>query len=636
MILKKIISAVCLLFLCGIVTAQKHASLIDTTISLKEFTVISEKRQQFAVGQKKEVFDSLQKMPLISSNLAELLEAQSRVFIKSYGSGSLATSSIRGGSANQTAVLWNGFNLQHPMHGVLDMSLIPGIIIDDISINPGSSSALWGSGAVGGNVSINNTPAFGNGFAFKNITTAGSFGDYRQQNKIHYSNQKFSNNTSLFYHQAKNDFVFINSSLAEQSEQRQTNSEFLQKGFLQENYFLINSSQLLSLRLWYQDADRQIPPTMLQNSSSANQKDQSLRAAASWEKKSEKTDLIIRSALFNEYLLYSDEIFGINSTSRAISSIFEAEFFHRYSNTQNFHFGINNIYNIARSEGYSFSPTQHRMAAFGSWRMSDKRNVFRMSWNLRQKIADGKAVPLTPSAGLELKLMKPLLLKINGGRSYRLPTFNDLNWSPGGNPNLLPESGWNQEVGMVLSGKNKFTYSIELTAFNRHIDNWIIWLPQDGFWTPQNLMKVWSRGTEGSFNLEYSSGKYLLRWNAITNYVISTNEKAKTENDVSIGKQLIYTPMYSGNSNFSLLIKNFHIQYNYMYTGYRYISSDNSEFLEPNHQHNIYAGQTFKLKESSGTLFFRVNNIFNTQYQAIAWRPMPGRNYQTGIIINIK
>ncbi len=39
--------------------------------------------------------------------------------------------------------------------------------------------------------------------------------------------------------------------------------------------------------------------------------------------------------------------------------------------------------------------------------------------------------------------------------------------------------------------------------------------------------------------------------------LLSTNQKAKTENDASVGRQLIYTAMYTGSAGLQLKFKDF-------------------------------------------------------------------------------
>src|SRR5665213_1406037 len=127
--------------------SQEHK---DSIKQLPVVEVSSSRLNTFASGNKSETFDSTLLNHYSTGNLADLLANESQVFIKSYGLGSLAMSSFRGAGAEQTAVLWNGFNLQSPMNGLLDLSLVPINFMDEVRLQYGGAGALWGSGAVGG------------------------------------------------------------------------------------------------------------------------------------------------------------------------------------------------------------------------------------------------------------------------------------------------------------------------------------------------------------------------------------------------------------------------------------------------------------------------------------------------------
>ena len=146
---------------------------------------------------------------LPAQNLGELLNTESGTFIKTYGSGSLATSSIRGGSAGHTLVLWNGFSLQSPVLGLLDLSLLPLSSAEEISLQKGGNSALWGSGAIGGVIALNNKSDFNNKI-FTNIkSTFGSFGNFNQEVKFGFGNSRVQSVTKLIHQQGENDFKYF-------------------------------------------------------------------------------------------------------------------------------------------------------------------------------------------------------------------------------------------------------------------------------------------------------------------------------------------------------------------------------------------------------------------------------------------
>jgi outer membrane receptor protein involved in Fe transport len=77
----------------------------------------------------------------------------------------------------------------------------------------------------------------------------------------------------------------------------------------------------------------------------------------------------------------------------------------------------------------------------------------------------------------------------------------------------------------------------------------------------------------------------------------------------------------------------------------RYTSPDNQQWLPAFSLGSLSAGYALVLPRSAEkrelhsiretlTLQLGVQNIFNTDYQVIAWRPMPGRNYTVTLTWN--
>src|SRR5581483_8338030 len=107
--------------------------------------------------------------------------------------------------------------------------------------------------------------------------------------------------------------------------QVQTNAELKQYGLLAENYFMINEKQKINVCFWYQFNDRNIPPIMLQTINKSNQKDESYRITSQWQRTGEKVTSLVRMALFNEGLIYTDSASSIRSVSNSQTFIAEAE-----------------------------------------------------------------------------------------------------------------------------------------------------------------------------------------------------------------------------------------------------------------------------------------------------------------------
>ncbi|HET6226635.1 MAG TPA: TonB-dependent receptor plug domain-containing protein [Bacteroidia bacterium] len=626
---------------------------MDTIKALNTIEVSTPHVRAQATGNRIQSFDSTLMNRYATNNLAELLNAESDVYIKSYGLGTLATTSIRGGGSNHTIILWNGFNLQNPMYGPQDLSLISNNFFNDVMVQYGSAGATWGSGAVGGAIHLNNTAVYDKGFSVVSGATFGSFSDKQEHANIEWSKKRFISSIKLSNHTAKNNFPFQNTSLPEQPIQRQTNAELRQVGVLNENYFQINDKQKINARFWYQNASRNIPPSLGQIKNVSNQKDESYRITSEWQRSSERLLLTVRAGHFYETLIYDDTLNVIHSINKSRVTIAEAESKFYLTKFDMITLAVNNTYSEAVSEGYEKNPHQDRVALIGSYKIHNKKNTLNGFVNIRKEFIqpDHQEVdtivftpfkskpaltkasqPFTYSIGSDGSLFKCLSFNIAVAQHYRIPTFNDLYWAQGGNIALKPENGWGEEAGITFKKEShRFSVLFNANVFNRNINNWVLWTPtSSGYWAPANIMKVWSRGAEYRLTVKYTIQKITFTLNALWNYTLSTNEKAKAINDGSLGKQLIYTPMYKGNASFGITYKKFNITYNQKYVGYTYTSVDNKHYLKPYLIGGLKLSQVFTISGFKLQTFVSASNLFNSSYEVIDSRPMPGRNYQIG------
>ena len=83
-------------------------------------------------------------------NLSDALKNNSAMHIKEYGLNGLSTLSVRGMSAQHTAIYWNNFNLQSCMNGLIDLNLLPSFFIDNTEVNTSSCVSSPGSGSLAG------------------------------------------------------------------------------------------------------------------------------------------------------------------------------------------------------------------------------------------------------------------------------------------------------------------------------------------------------------------------------------------------------------------------------------------------------------------------------------------------------
>ena len=601
------------------------------TITVNTFELIENNIPQ---QYKKTSFDSISIVE--SQNLSELIQQHSSVFIKDYGPGSLSSISFRGTGASHTQVEWNGMLLNSPMLGQIDFSLYPTIFFNDAELHHGAATLMDRNGALGGSVLLKNTPNFENKNAAFIKQSIGSYHSYKTEasSSFHQNNWLFE--TQLFYFNAKNDFEFKNISKKDLPIEKQINAEVLQYG-LQQGFYRKTKNGSFGARIWFFDSNRNLAPAITKDTSNENQKDQSLRAMLEYHNTINRLELNISSGLIKDVLIYEDMSAKIYSKSNTYSfdNLINTNYYlNKKTNIVN---NLNIHFETAESGGY----TNPKERTNGSWMTGGILNFGRIQFNIFNRFIALNNVfnPFAPSVGAKLKVLnkEQLYIKANAGINYHYPTLNDLYWNPGGNINLKPEKAKMIEAGFAYTKTIKNTeITADVIGFYNYVSNWIIWLPTEySYWSPTNLKEVENKGIEATFNINSTLNKLTIKHNANYAYTASTNMKTNNELDNSINKQLIYMPFHKFNYTLSASYKKTSIYYNYSYTGLRFISPDNNWYMPDYFIHNVSISQQVKLKKISLTASFKVNNILNQDYQSIAYRAMPGRNFLFSISLTL-
>ena len=609
------------------------AQLADTTLYLKPVIISTTKAEAQKTTNRIESLDTSAYARLTSSSVADLLNREAGLFIKSYGAGSLATVSLRGSAAAHTAVYWNGFNLQSPMHGVTDLSLIPSFLIDNVTVQYGGNGALGGSGSIGGAIHLKQNSFYDKGLQLQVLSSVGSFEHYREGIAVGYGGKKFTTQTRYYHEQSKNNFPFRRVYDYDKNIVNQTHAANYQNGFSQDNSFKTGNQQF-GIHAFYLQSFKEIPPLMNATRSTAEEEDKNARVSADWQLIKKKYSLNVMAGYLNEQLNYNDSITKIYTKSNAISFVGEVNVLFPLFNTHELRISISGNAAKARADGYHEYKHRDQLNATAAYQLKHKER-FTLLLGLSKAISQGNLLPLLPSVGAKFLVNNYFSIKANAASVYRLPTLNDLHWQPGGNPTLQPEKGFVSDVAIVFSAvKKNFNIGFDAGAFNNKISNWIIWLPNENqVWSPANVNKVWSRGLEVSSVVALTFDNLTFRCKANYEYGLSTNERVRNDVASSFNKQLIYTPRIQSKINSSLGYKGFELHYNHSYTGYRYVTSDNEYFLEPFNASSIGLLKTFYIKQVTLQWNFTIENLWDEQYQVIAYYAMPGRYYETGVLM---
>jgi vitamin B12 transporter len=575
---------------------------------------------------------------LLSKNegqsVAQLLQAHTSLFIKQYGSHQLTTISIRGGSAQQTQIFWSGFNANNAMLGQLDLSTLPISSINDAQLILGSQSTAYGSGAIGGVLSMNENKIFKsipNEIIFN--TSIGSYENYAASLKLKFSRKNFSSQSSFYLSDSKNDFEFTNRLKPENGIQKMQHSEGKYFGMTENLQIKINSKNFLNYNLWWHQQERNIAPTLLQTKSVAKQYDAFLKNNIAFTHFFDKSKCTISSALMSDRLNYEN---GFISNSRVVSWMnfanLETKIFNGFVwNTKIQYNSISAHFNEYEKQKTVLS--QYQFTSSLEKLFFKKINT---SIAIRYELQNKNSTPVIVQLGSEYAFHKNFTFKINGGNTFRWPTLNDLYWREGGNINLKPEYGWQAESGLAHKfAIGNLSSEISSTFFYRNINDWIIWVPSSNFWSPENIAKVESKGFENKIFMQYKKKEFTSYIQFNYDHTLSTNKKKRFENDATYNKQLVYTPIQQVLTELGIAYKKSSVSFNRKFNGYRYTIADNTNYLEGFWVSNVALSQAVKIKKTVASLHFTINNLENKNFEYIAFYPTMGINYKISITIKI-
>ncbi|MDD2964187.1 MAG: TonB-dependent receptor plug domain-containing protein [Bacteroidales bacterium] len=610
-----------------------HGQQPDSVIALREVAIVATPVRQVSTSTFNEniapqIISRFQTQPL-----SNLLSRNSSIQINQYGPGGLSTVSLRGSGSSQTAILWNGFNLQSPMNGGMSLSQIPLHFVDAIQVNHGGQSAQKGSSAIGGVIQINNNAEPTPGTTVSLTQSMGSFGHLFSGIKLNYAVGAVAFSTRIFRQSATNDFPFINTARFGRPEMKQTNAGMLQYGMLQTAFWQIKPGQQLTARIWLQRYDKNIPPLMTNLDSRQNQIDNDYRFMAEWKGSKNNLQWNLRSGYLYNKQLYSDKATATFADNRASSWQTNFEGMMRLSARHTLVLQAGNSLETGQSDNYTALRKRNIAWLMAGYKLSLSNNRFVMTANLREELTDLNATTPTFALGTDLALSKHLNIHSNIARSFRMPTLNDLYWNVWGNPNLRPEEGYTADLGLNFAcGNKQWKTTGNATAYSNWINHWIIWMPKGSIWTPENLKKVWSRGIETQGTLSYTGSQMGTSLQVKYQYT----RVSQTDNNPGVEtRQLIYQPYHKGVATLELSYHQSELSITQSFTGRRYTNETNTSWLDRFSITDLTISTRFLKDKWDATLQFKLNNLADVTYQTIAWYAMPGRNFEIAINLSI-
>lgn len=599
------------------------------TLKIQEVVIIRKQISSEQPGFKFYDIDSvrLADYPLLS--LAELLKETTPLFIKYYGSGGTATSSFRGTSAGHTQLMWNGININDPMVGQTDFSLIPSGMMDNIMVSFGGASMDLGNGAIGGIINLENQPDWKKQTYIDGIAGAGSFGKFSGLIKASTGNEYFQSVTKAFINSSENNFPYLDEAPATGPMMKsRENNQLVQKGLMQEIY-LRKSENILSARIWYQAASRDLPGSIQYGYAGEKQSDESFRTLVNYDLVKDRKDFFATAAFMLTNLNYTSQLYSIDSRNKVATYVMKGGMTAPLGDYSRLKIVLSDELNAIETNNYSKNIRRNNasLTVSAERKMGDRLGAVAL---LRETLDDNSVLIPDFSAGIEYRIVRgeEHYLKLNVSRNSKIPSLNDRYWNPGGNPELRNEYAYSYEIGYKVDQllAPELILGSEVNYFNNYIRDLIQWHPDNSsFWKADNIGSVNSSGVESSANLKYKAGNLSLDLNA--GYSFTRAREINSETGGNSGKQLIYIPKNQVNASVHLALKNLYSIWAVNFTGPVFTNPDNSEFLDSYTLNSFTGGAKLNFKGNVFDLRFRVENIFDISYQSIAFYPQPGRSF---------
>ncbi len=598
-------------FLCQAVAFGQ----LDSIQELPEVVLADRQLINFSKGFKLEkLADSIVKRN--PASLTDVLRYNSSIYFKENGNGMVSSPSFRGTNAAQTAVIWNGININSVFTGQTDFNTISPFNYNEISIRSGGGGVQYGSGAVGGSVHVNNNFSFDEadrtefGMRYGSFSTLGGNAATTKTWGDNYLN------VGVDFISSDNDYDYVGKN------KKNLHGEYLRFTATLNQARRLNRG-VVSLNSEYSYNDRNFSGS-LNTIGRDGYKDVNTRNLLQLRQKYGRFNTTARVAhLFEHFRYYPDSEGIVFSEGRANSLIGGIESETMLGKAIKIMAKVE--YTLIDAQGDNTGNNERRTFSVVMLMNHKLSKNFNYGINLRKDFSNDFENPFLFSADAKWTLSQSYALRLNGSKNYRVPTFNDLYWYAGGNYKLKPETSYQVELGQEFHFGN---FIVDLAAFYISSEDLIKWVSGNGsLWRPSNISKAQNFGVEAKAN-------YGIRFNKHQKLDIQLLYSYTNAEDKEKQKQLIYVPSHNANFLLNYGFKNLSAYFQGMFTGKAFSTTDNSDFVEASTIFNLGVDYSFSTIPNI-SIGGRIKNIFNTYYENVAYRPMPSRNFQIFLNFNI-
>ncbi|MGQ9707166.1 MAG: TonB-dependent receptor plug domain-containing protein [bacterium] len=538
----------------------------------------------------------------------DMLEGMSGIDVISYGSGGgLRTLSIRGSSSTQSLILYNGIPLNSAYDGTMDLGLLPSSSIDRVEVIKGPLSALYGSNGIGGTINIITSPfvlgvdksSVGGGYS------VGSYGFNGLTGNLYYSNNNLGFKVGIDHNEGDGF---------------RKNSDFYSDEV--DLNFSMKPSDIIRLDVMGFTKEGEL----------------GVIGPLSFEDETAREEDNIKSIVNNVNIEIGDRGFMRGSLSvikrerHYMSKMWMTDSLHNlttFSGSLEFNIRTTDVYTLTL--GVDLSDDELSSTDIG-YRITQNTGIFLQNMVLfgRLTYINGFRVDnqsqwgsvITPRQAVLIKLSDNINLRSSIAMGFRAPTMVELYWPAdpylgGGNPDLLPETSWEGEIGTTIDAA---MLNIDADFYYTQVINKIVG------WTPYNI------GRSSGFGIDFTTRGdigYGLSIRGDYSYNKTTDEEGvlidyHPKNRFQIG---IDWKRPSG------LIRP-ETEFKIYFTDKRnatYFDGQKNDYITITMPSYKLIDIGFGIEINPFRFNLKVKNLLNRDYQEIYDYPMPGREYRVSI-----
>ena len=610
----------------------------DTTVVLPEIEVEADRAQDPALTAAERLtrLGPAALEAIAARSVADVLDARTGLVVQRYGDG-LATASLRGVGTAHTLVLLDGLRLADPQTGQVDLSLLPTLLLEGVEVVHGAASGRGGSGALGGAVRLHTLRADGSPSA-RASSSVGAFGERSGGLVAMGRTGRWAGLASFEARYAPGDFPYRDATRVPAREVRRTGADRTLTTFFGRARYRAEQTRF-SIAAWHNRAERGLPGPANAPPGAARQWDRHLRLWADLTRPHAQGTTTAHLLAQQTWLRYLNPSIATDDTSRTRSLALDL----KHDRVVGSHWllevgGTVGIDQAALRDGVAqarLGTSVHGMGAYGRWLLypAVRADAYR---------SEGRTtLALSPHLGVNVQPFstRGIRLKASVGRAFRVPTFNERFWQPGGNPDLQAERGWSLDAGVLIQQQwEPYTFEAEVTAFATRLRDQIVWRPSlvDAgvqVWRPANLNRVVTHGLEASLQSRGALGP--AGFDGGFTFTLTDARDRSDPDAASYDHRLRYVPRQQLKAHAGFGVGPLRLHASARFVGHRPLTTDGSQRLAPYRVLDAQLRYTHAWDKVTATLAVAIENLLDADYAVVRFYPMPPRHARLRLTLDL-